>query len=138
SGNSVGSGVAGGSGNVSVPITIPASAAPGTHTILAHGAASGVTPATSFVVPTDWPTFRFSGGRTGLNPTESVLGVSNVAGLTARWTGTTSGPVRSSPVGAGGFVYVGSDDGTLSAFSRTCSGSCPATWSVTPDPGFAI
>jgi outer membrane protein assembly factor BamB len=137
-GASVGSGVAASDGTVSVPVTIPASASPGKHTLLAHGISSGVTNASSFFVPTNWPTFHFSSGRTGLNPTESVLGVTNVAGMGVRWTATTSGPVRSSPVVAEGLVYAGSDDGTMSAFPTSCAGACAPVWTATPDAGFAI
>ena len=44
-----------------------------------------------------------------------------------RWTASTGGPIRSSPMFTGGVFYVGSEDGSVYAFN--CSGStCTRLW----------
>ena len=47
---------------------------------------------------------------------EKVIYPENVPGLRKDWTYTTGGAVESSPVVAGGIVYVGSHDHNLYAF----------------------
>src|SRR4051794_21567168 len=75
----------------------------------------------------NWMQFGFSAAHTRYNPTETVIGVGNVASLTTAWTGSTGGLIESSAAIARGTAYVGSDDGSLYAFdadgSTGCSGS---------------
>src|SRR5690349_16858950 len=66
-------------------------------------------------VVADWPRFHYDDAGSGYNPYESILSVSNVARLTARWASATSGAVESSPAVVGGVVYIGSDDGHVYA-----------------------
>ena len=59
----------------------------------------------------DWPMYGQNPGRTGYNSEESLIGASNVQQLVSRWQaalGTNGNPSSSSPVVAGGRVYVGS------------------------------
>lgn len=71
----------------------------------------------------DWPQSRFGPEASGFNSGESTLSSSNVAQLALSWRVTLSGPPNvapvSSPVVAGGMVYVGSNDGNLYALNAT-------------------
>ncbi|MGA8492596.1 MAG: PQQ-binding-like beta-propeller repeat protein [Terriglobales bacterium] len=51
------------------------------------------------------------------NPCERVLNLHNVRGLGLKWSYITGNQVHSSPAVANGVVYVGSDDGSVYAFS---------------------
>ncbi|HLZ57336.1 MAG TPA: PQQ-binding-like beta-propeller repeat protein [Ktedonosporobacter sp.] len=67
--------------------------------------------------------FGFDARHSHLNPYEQVLSPTTVAGLTKAWDVPTQLPIfASSPVVAGGRVYVGSKDGNLYALD-TVSGS---------------
>jgi len=58
--------------------------------------------------------------RTHFNPDEHTLSPTTVSRLVPYWTATTGNPISySSPVVAGGIVYVGSEDYTLHAFHAT-------------------
>lgn len=78
-------------------------------------AASGAPSSTAPALPsaTEWPRARGDLSNTGVTtgplPTR----------LAKRWAYATGGPVKSSPVIAGGRVYVGSDDGHLHAIDVT-------------------
>jgi outer membrane protein assembly factor BamB len=59
----------------------------------------------------DWSMYGQNPGRTGYSGEENVIGTSNVQQLVSRWQaplGTNGNPSSSSPVVAGGRVYVGS------------------------------
>jgi outer membrane protein assembly factor BamB len=88
-----------------VPLTIPTSAAPGTHWITGVGQRSGLAAQSSFLVRTDWPQFLAGPQHHGYNPTENVLNVSNVAGLQLLWRTPTLGN-NSSPVLDSGILFV--------------------------------
>ncbi len=53
------------------PLTVPASAIPGTHSVIAGEGAKKAQK--SFLVRTDWAQFQFSPDHKGLNPYENVL-----------------------------------------------------------------
>jgi outer membrane protein assembly factor BamB len=72
---------------------------------------------------TDWPQSRFGPEANGLNGSESTLNSSNLSQLALSWRTTVSAPPNvapvSSPVIAGGMVYVGSNDGRLYALNAS-------------------
>jgi outer membrane protein assembly factor BamB len=92
----------------------------------------------------DWTSFGFGNGNTHDNPTETAIGVGNVAKLKVAWTSVPSDQSFStSPVVATGRVFVGSTQ--LHAYSANgstgCSGSSPKTcvplWIADPSGGNA-
>jgi outer membrane protein assembly factor BamB/Tol biopolymer transport system component len=131
----VGSATAGAAGSFrNVRVRIPADAGPGLHRVRAVGVSSGRAPSGSFLVRSPWTQLAFSAAHAGTNGFEHVLGPDNVAGLTTSWSAATGTVVAQPAVIAGaytvrrpdrgydyvsGALYVGSDDGTLSAFDHT-------------------
>ena len=73
----------------------------------------------------DYPMYRGSSGHTGFNATESMISASNVSTLTEAYIGSLSG-IPSSPVVAGGTVYVETDS-KLYAFPAEGTSSCPGS-----------
>jgi hypothetical protein len=78
-------------------------------------------PQSSYV---DWTTFAFDMARSGYNPSESTLGLGNVAGLKLLWSHDLPAAITSQPILAAGvntsagstnLLYVGSTDGTFAA-----------------------
>jgi outer membrane protein assembly factor BamB len=68
---------------------------------------------------TDWPQFHGAPSRVGVNPDERRLTRTDVHRLRVMWhraTGSSTEGINSSPVVAGGSVYVGSDDESVYAF----------------------
>ncbi|HEY6784399.1 MAG TPA: PQQ-binding-like beta-propeller repeat protein, partial [Gemmatimonadales bacterium] len=105
-------------GSFSKKITVPKAALPGNHLVKAKGESSGLFAQATFTVRTDWPTFHFGMDRTGYNPYENVLSAANVSQLVPKWTASLNGVVNTSPIIAGGVVYVGAQSthsGTLYA-----------------------
>jgi outer membrane protein assembly factor BamB len=93
----------------------------------------------------DWTMFRYGPARAGFDPTESTIGISNVANLQQKWAGGTEvfSSVLTEPVVAGGVVYVVSN-ATVYAFqagagsNANCSGLprfCNTLWTA-PTGGF--
>jgi outer membrane protein assembly factor BamB/tRNA A-37 threonylcarbamoyl transferase component Bud32 len=70
----------------------------------------------------EWPTFSFDRRNSGRSPA-----VGPTSSVSAAWRHETGGPVATTPVVASGFVYVGSDDGTLYALDAI---SGERQWSV--------
>lgn len=87
-------------------VQIPASAAPGNHSISAVPANASTGPKQSFLVRTDWPQFGFNPNGARFNPYENVLNPSNVKSLVLDWTAATQ-PISEAIV-AGGLAYTGS------------------------------
>jgi outer membrane protein assembly factor BamB len=100
----------------SIPLAIPASAAPGRHWITGVGRRSGLAAQTTFKVQTDWPQFLGGPEHHGFNTTENLLSVSTVGSLQLLWSASTLG-VNSSPVLANGVIYVNSHCRWLYAFN---------------------
>ena len=100
-----------------IPLSVPASAMPGTHWITAVGRHTGFSAQVPFIVQTDWASFRYSARHKGSNPYENVLNPGNVAGIDRDWSYTTGNKVFSSPAVAGGVVYVGSFDRNVYALN---------------------
>lgn len=111
--------------------TVPGSAASGAHMVYAVGLTTGVTATVQFTVgapslsgapaSTDWANWGFDLQNTRVNPTETVIGASDVATLAVKWRSPTPVPytIVGSPVIANGIVYVGSVEGTVSAYTAT-------------------
>ena len=59
-------------------LAVPASASPGRHSITADGRASHLSAQRSFLVQTNWSTFRGTAQHTGVNPYENVLSPTTV------------------------------------------------------------
>jgi len=100
-----------------IPVTVPASAVPGTHHITAVQRHSSRRAQARFLVNTNWDQFRHTPSHTGVNRYENVLSPSNVAGLGLDWRFRTRGIVNSSPSVVNGVVYIGSDDRNLYALN---------------------
>jgi outer membrane protein assembly factor BamB len=66
---------------------------------------------------TSWRTFRHDNVHSGVNPSETLVGLSNVNTLGQWWTQPTGSYVDSSPSVVSGTVYVGSEDGKLYALN---------------------
>lgn len=127
----VGTATADSTGTFTTEISIPASALPGSHSILATGQVSGTSAQATFVVRTDWNEFGFKSSHTHFNYYENVLNASNAANLVVDWTAATGVPgnasSKSSPLVAYGLVYVGANNGYLYAFDFYTGGSTWAT-----------
>jgi outer membrane protein assembly factor BamB len=121
---------ANGTGNFSgVTVTVPVSAAPGTHDIIAVGQHSGFSAEAPLLVNTNWPEYRDNPSHTGDNTAENTLGTSNVNMLTANTPFPTQGAVESSPAVVNGVVYVGSTDGNV--YAITTANPPQKLWSFT-------
>lgn len=75
--------------------------------------------------------FGFDAAHTGYNPYERILSSSNISRIVPLWTFTTRDGVFSSPVVAGGMVYVGSDNHNLYVFDAACRKACQPLWTFT-------
>jgi len=82
-----------------------------------------------------WSSFGYNAQGTRSNPYEQVLNPTNVSGLALNWTTTTTGFIGGnlSPVLANGIVYIGDENGALSALDAA-SGSL--LWTYT-DPAMS-
>ena len=92
----------------------------------------------------DWTQFGYGPAHTNYNPTETKIGVGNVASLQLAWTGGFGDqPFYSSPAVANGVVYT-ADNRSLYAFSANgstaCSGTpktCTPLWTAIPGTTFS-
>jgi hypothetical protein len=100
-----------------ITVTVPAAAAPGTHSISAAGRHSGLFAQAPFTVNTDWRQFRDSRKHRGFNPFENVLSTGNVGLVGEDGFFSTGGAIDSSPAVAGGVLYFGSDDHNVYALN---------------------
>src|SRR5882724_8810176 len=124
--------IAGGTGNIRCVIQIPKDAQPQTHWISAVQRSTSIGAQKSITVRTDWAQFHGRDAKhTGFNPFENTLNTSNVANLDTLWRAPIASVAGygtySTPVVAGGKVYIGSQDGKLYAFLAKTG---------TPVPGF--
>jgi outer membrane protein assembly factor BamB len=94
-----------------------------------------------FAAGCDWTSYGYGNGNTHYNPTESAIGVGNVASLQVAWTtGASDQTFSSSPAIANGLVYIGASQ--LYAYSANgstgCSGTpktCSPVWYADPSGG---
>jgi eukaryotic-like serine/threonine-protein kinase len=73
--------------------------------------------------------FGFDAARTNNNPYEHILSPANISQVKPLWNFATGSYISSSPVVAGGMVYVGSEDRNLYAFDAMCRKNCQPLWS---------
>jgi outer membrane protein assembly factor BamB len=67
----------------------------------------------------NYAVFGYDAQHTHFNPYEKQLSPVNVSRLVRAWIAPTGASITSSPVIAGGIVYIGSNDGRLYAFNST-------------------
>ena len=96
-------------GTFSFTIKIPRMATPGTHTIKATGQTSKLSATAPFLVRTDWSQAGFDAAQTRYNPYENVISASNASQLTNAWTNNYTAPIYSTPIVAGGRVFISAD-----------------------------
>ena len=106
-------------GNVSQAVTIPASASPGSHSLIGVGQTSSISFSTSLTLDTPWSNFGNDAAQDRLNITENTLANTNVGSLNLKWSAKVGTNFRGSPVYANGLVYVVSPTGILYAFNTT-------------------
>ena len=112
--------------------TVPAGTINGTYTVAAIGATSGSIAQTPFVVgtpslnttspqPSDWASYGYDNQGTHVNPVESIIKPANVSTLAPKWHVATPVPdkIIGSPVIANGVLYIGTVEGTVSAYNIT-------------------
>jgi outer membrane protein assembly factor BamB len=122
-------------GTVSVPITMPASAQPGSHFVTAVGRKSGNAASATFKVSTNWFESGFGAAHIGWNQYENTLSTSVVPSLELLWAAPI-GFGYGGPAVVGGKVYVAANDGSgVYAFNVT-TGSL--IWHVTTSAGEAF
>jgi outer membrane protein assembly factor BamB len=115
-------------GTFTASFTVPASALPGKHAVMANGQTSLLSASQNFLVRTNWAKFHFDLNNSGFNPYENVIGASNVSGLKTAWTGNTGYNIFSSPAVANGVIYVGATGGgKFYAFSADGRTNCTTT-----------
>jgi outer membrane protein assembly factor BamB len=119
-------------GTFTCTLTVPATAAPGTHWITAIGRASGLAAQKPLAVRTPWAQFRKGPFHQGNNPLENVLNSYTVSGLNEAWRYPTGDYVLSSPAVVNGVVYVGSFDNKVYALNATTGA---LKWSYTTGGG---
>lgn len=101
-------------GAFAADFTVPATALPGTHAVAAFDPA-GLGGSATFLVQTEWGTYRFSDTGSGFNPYENVLTAETVGRLQPLSSPAWAGHVLSAPIYTQGMAVVGSDDGTVRA-----------------------
>ncbi len=121
--------VASSTGSISGSITIPASAAPGTHDITAIGRHSGDAAQTTFDVGSPWSQFGYSAAHTSANPWENALSPSNVASIGPKWInpGGSLGSTGATVAVNFGTIYASTETG-IEALSSSTGG---VLWSYT-------
>jgi outer membrane protein assembly factor BamB len=147
-GAAVGTVKAGANGSVAGLVgRVPDATPIGTHQLVLTGGTSGTVASASFAttqsapqVTNDFPQWRYNDEKTGVNPTETVLGPSNVSQLVMKWKGHAyfgaepplfkGRRISGSPIVAGGLVFITSYDGRLYAFPTSCSNPCIPAWTT--------
>jgi outer membrane protein assembly factor BamB len=97
--------------------SVPGTAQPGSHTVIAVGQHTGLAAGKTFTVRTNWAMFGDVASHGADDTTENVLSPSNVNGLGVDWTVPTRNPVGSSPAVYNGMAYVGSGNGDVYAIN---------------------
>jgi hypothetical protein len=100
-----------------VPLTVPASASPGTHWITAVGRNDGVAVQKKLRVHTSWLERGYSAFGRSLNPFENAVSPGNVASLDEDWAASAAYGIRfgGPAVTTSSLVVYGSEDGVVRA-----------------------
>jgi outer membrane protein assembly factor BamB len=98
-------------GTISVPITMPASAQPGSHFVTAIGRKSGNAASATFKVSTNWIESGFGAAHIAWNQYENTLSPSIVPSLELLWAAPI-GSGHGAPAVVGGKAYVAAADGS--------------------------
>lgn len=122
-------------GNVSKGLTLPASATPGSHSIIAVGQTSHQSFTAAVTINTNWADFGQGPALHRENTAENTLNVGNVANLQFKWKApiATNNLGSPSPVYANGIVYMATPDGFLNAYNATTG---TMKWQFNPHTGF--
>lgn len=120
-------------GNTRKTLTVPANAAPGTHTVILVGQTSKVTFSAPITVSASWGSFGFNSASSRANPYENTLGTTNVASLQAKWNVAVGAGLTTSAVYNNGVVYITTPDGKLDAYNATTGAS---DWQFNSNTGF--
>jgi polyvinyl alcohol dehydrogenase (cytochrome) len=75
----------------------------------------GAAPPVAAPGPVEWTTFNYDANNSRNNTSETKISVANVATLTQKWQASLQSGVTSTPIVAGGKVYVGDHGGALYA-----------------------
>jgi phospholipase C/outer membrane protein assembly factor BamB len=107
-------------------IRLPTFAVAGAHWVTAIGQTSQRSAQVVVTVTSDWPQEGFDATRASWSAAEPSLTRDTIGTLAEGWDASLgSQPSASSPVVAGGVVYVGGSDGSLYAFAASGCGSSP-------------
>jgi outer membrane protein assembly factor BamB len=107
------------SGAVSITITMPAGAQPGTHWITLDEGRTHPAAQAPFTVRTDWPQQGFGAQGRRYNAYENTIGTDNVSALTRAWARPVSGFTSPTPfIVYTSYAFVGDVDGAAYAFSQ--------------------
>lgn len=106
-------------GNSSQAVTFPATAAPGSHTIIGIGQASSRSFTAPVTVETNWGDFGFDFAHHRENIYENSLTTGNVSSLNLKWSAPMTPGFEGSAVYANGLVYVVTTGGILDAYVAT-------------------
>jgi outer membrane protein assembly factor BamB len=119
-------------GGLSGAVVMPASAAPGPHSITAIGRHSGVAAQSPFTVATYWAEYGFGAAHSGWNPYENSLTTATVASLGQLWS-SPQGTNGATPAVVGDTMFVGTVGNGIEALS-TSTGA--VVWNKVPTEVF--
>ncbi len=100
-------------------VVVPTTATPGAHVFRAKGETSNLRASAQFVVRSDWPQYLYGPDHLGVNPYEKVLNVSNISTLSFSFAAYGSDTAISSPIVAGGILFMKWVGGNISAFDAS-------------------
>ncbi len=121
------------SGNISKAVTVPTAATPGSHNLVGVGQTSSTSFTGTVSLDTGWGDFGFDDAHTRDNPYENTLNLTNVSGLTQKWSMTTPTGMQDSPVYGNGLAYIATSNGILNAYHATSGG---LKWSFNSNSSF--
>ncbi len=105
-------------GTLAGSITVPASAAPGAHSITAIGRRSSDAAQHALTVSTAWTQFGFGAAHVGVNPFENTLSTSTASTLGTLWS-LSAGATGGTPAVTSDRVYVGTNSGVAAFHTAT-------------------
>lgn len=125
--------VSNGSGSVTMPVTIPASAQPGQHWITLDEAKTYAAAQASFLVNVNWTQDGWGPTERGFNPYENTVNASNASQLTEAWAVNVTPYGNPKPTLAySQWLYVFDENEVLHAYS----GTGEPMWTAVPGTTF--